>query len=178
MANDSHKADDFKLGSSTITQKDPYVAELEAKLQKIHQQQIDAGRASALKTKGTYKPFRQYINRRCELFEGDTPTNRKEWVVLWKEIINDLALKSVNDFIEVIVVSPYAIRYRGSKEEFIHLKNKDGEFDEEYLHWELIEYYELDNYLDNYKDKKVKHKTISLHPIWRYMKEYFKEKIN
>lgn len=165
MANDSHKADDFKLGSSTITQKDPYVAELEAKLQKIHQQQIDAGRASALKTKGTYKPFRQYINRRCELFEGETPTNRKEWVILWKEIINDLALKSVNDFIEVAEVSPYAIKYSGSKIEILNI--------DEFLHHEEIKYYELVNDSNKREDQL---KYITLHPIWRYMKEYFKDK--
>jgi hypothetical protein len=169
MANDSHKADDFKLGSSTITQKDPYVAELEAKLQKIHQQQIDAGRASALKTKGTYKPFRQYINRRCELFEGDTPTNRKEWVVLWKEIINDLALKSVNDFIEVAEVSPHAIKYSGSKIEILQL----SEFGEECLHHEEIRYYEL---VENSNKREDQLKCITLHPVWRYMKEYFKVK--
>lgn len=169
MANNSHKGDDFKLGSSTITDKDAYIAKLEAKLNKIHQQQIDAGRASALKTKGEYKPFRQYINHRCKLFEGDTPTNRDAWTDLWQKIVNDMLQKSVNEFIEVAEVSPHAIKYSGSKIEILQF----SKFGEEYLHHEEITYYELVN--DSNK-REVKLKSITLHPAWRYMKEYFKEK--
>jgi len=172
MAKDSHKGDDFDLGSSTITEKDAYIAELEAKLNKIQQQRVDAGRASALKTKGKYKPFRQYINYRCKLFQAkaDTPTNKAEWIGLWKEIVNDMLQKSDNKFIEVIEVSPHAIKYSGSKREIFKL----GEFGEEYLHHEEIAYYEQ---VEDSNKREDQLKCISLHPVWRYMKEYFKEKI-